>query len=109
MADLIGGFSATTSCMAAVLDCGNPNNIQTLIVGYIGGYSDGKDWNLWWEEIENSTYIEDIFGSDTPPSNPGFYVWEGEASPVFDDAPDFYGKWRVATPEDFVKFQRATE
>ena len=50
-----------TSVLAVVLSYGNPNHNHCLITGYIGGYSDKYDWNVWWDEIDNSFDIEDIF------------------------------------------------
>lgn len=109
MAVQIDGFSVKTSCLATVLNIGNPNNKPCIIVGYAGGYTDAKDWNVWWEEIENSVYIDDIFmDSETPPDEPGLYVWEGKVTPVFDDAPEFDGAWRKAEADDFLKFSQAT-
>lgn len=109
MADQIAGFSVKTSCLATVLNTGNPNNKPCLIVGYIGGYNDAKNWNVWWEEIENSVDIEDIFcESVTPPNKPGLYVWEGKFTPVFDNAPELDGAWRKATNDDLIRFLKET-
>lgn len=98
-----------TSVLVSVLDTGNPNNKPCVIMGYIGGYNKNKDWNVWWEEIDNSFFIEDIFincNNQKFPDEPGFYVWEGIAEPQYEDAPYLKGEWRKATLQDFLKFQK---
>ena len=69
-----------TSVMATVLETGNPNFKPCLIVEYIGGYSDNKDWNVWWDEINNSFDIEDIFiqSGDFPQTNRGCMFGKGQ-------------------------------
>lgn len=88
------------SCIAVVLPT---NGYPSLIIWYEGGVV--GEFNTWEDEIENtSPYVDDVFaGYDHPPSQPGFYVWEGELEPMYDDQANFYGKWRPATKEDMCK------
>ncbi len=83
------------SCIAVVV------YYQKLIVSYSGGGYD--HYNIWEVEIDNSIYISDIFcGYSQPPDKPGFYVWEGEIEPVFEDQPIYDGIWRKATKDDMA-------
>ena len=78
--------------------------IQGMLIGHSGGeYGDGC--NIWLEEAENSTDIDDIFWDNNDKKKPeeaGFWVWEGKIEPVYDDAPNYTGEWRKATPEDII-------
>jgi hypothetical protein len=94
------------SCVAAVMDIGGRRFQKTLVAFSGGDVMDEEGiilWNIWAEEVENSDDIEDIFCTyDEPPNKKGFYVWEGEITPVYDDQPRYNGAWRPATKEDMA-------
>ncbi len=87
------------SCVIRVMKSGS--GMESYLIGYSGGIL--GDSNLWELEIDHSMHCDDIFfNKDYPQDDDGFFVWEGEMEPVFEDAPEFYGKWRPATKEDMA-------
>jgi hypothetical protein len=70
-----------------------------IVASYGGQVND--DLNIWEEEFENSRFIGDIFYREIIPDlSPGFWVWEGEMTYVYDDAPCLVGAWRKASLND---------
>lgn len=96
----------SSSCIVSII----PGN--GTLLGYIIHYKGGEvpgvpDWNLWAMEIEEcANDANDIFSSDPPPKEVGFWVWEGFLTPVKDDAPIFKGRWRPAVENDLLSIIR---